>query len=261
MVTLGAKQGWRERLPAGLPELSEELLLASGEFPFTRRLLRLSRRPWAVRLANLGESLQPGSFEGLGRRKIFMNEQVLAALGGGATQVLVLGAGFDTLCLRLAPVHPEAGFIELDHPDTSRVKTRAVSSLGQPDNMTMVAADLGRNSLSAVLGDCDAWDSEAQTVVVAEGLLYYLARESVLELFAELAASTPAGSRVGFSHLLDLDSYHLAQAALRLGGEPWLSASAPEELGDYIGPGWDIIASQPARRFHDLEGLAVAELL
>jgi methyltransferase (TIGR00027 family) len=260
MVTLGAKPGWRERLPAGLPELTEELLLASRQFPFTRRALRFSRRPWAVRLADLGETLQPGSFEGLGRRKIFMNEQVLTAIAAGARQVLVLGAGFDTMCLRLAPAHPELSFFELDHPDTSRVKTRAVKRMGQPGNMELLTADLGENKLSTVLSGCDAWDSDAVSVVVAEGLLYYLPPLSVQELFAELAMVTASGSRVAFSYLHDLDSYRLAQAALQLSGEPWLSASAAEDLADYVGPGWDVINSLPGRRFHDLEGLAVTEL-
>ena len=97
------------------------------------------------------------------------------------------------------------------------------------------------------------------SVVVAEGLLYYLTPDAVIELFAELASTMAAGSRVAFSHLLDLDSYRLAQAALRISGEPWLSASATEDLPDYIGPGWRVINTRPARRFQDLEGLAVAE--
>lgn len=260
MVTLGAKPGWEERLPAGLPELSEALLLTSGQFPFSMRALRLSRRPWAVRLAQLGETLQPGTFEGLGRRKIFMDEEVQEALAGGATQVLVLGAGFDTLCMRLAPSHPEVFFLELDHPDTSAVKSQTVKKLGQPDNMEMLAADLGRQKLSEVLSGCDRWERTAVSVVVAEGLLYYLTRDAVLTLFAELAKSMASGSRVAFSHLLDLDSYRLAQAALRLSGEPWLSASSSDDLPDYVGPGWDVIARQPGRRFSDLEGLAVVEL-
>ena len=65
MVTLGAKPGWRQRLPAGLPELSEALLLAAGEYPFTDRALRFSRRPLAVGLASLGEI-------GLGREDVYI---------------------------------------------------------------------------------------------------------------------------------------------------------------------------------------------
>jgi methyltransferase (TIGR00027 family) len=259
MVTLGEKRGWRERLPAGLPELSEALLLASGEFPFTPVSLALSRRPGAVHLASLGEKLQPGSFEGLGRRKIFMDEQVEAAIAAGATQVLVLGAGFDTLCMRLAPLYPGLDFLEVDHPDTSRVKRRVVRQLGQPDNMAMVAADLARSPLSRVLADCGYWDCTGKSAVVAEGLLYYLSEADVRDLFSQLAAAVAAGSRVAFSHLFDPETYRLARAALRLGGEPWLSASSTDALPDYIGPGWDIIEARPGRRYRDLESLAVAE--
>jgi methyltransferase (TIGR00027 family) len=259
MVTLGAKPGWHERLPAGLPELSEALLLASRQFPFGPGTLRLAQRPAAVRMAELGERLQPGTFTSLGRRKIFMDQQVLAAIDAGASQVLVLGAGFDTLGLRLAPLYPELSFIELDHPATSRVKARAVRELGESENLALVAADLARMTLSDVLRDCAAWDSSARAVVVAEGLLYYLSRASVRQLFAELSRSSATGTRVAFSHLFDLHRFPLARAALRLGGEPWLSASESESLPDYVGPGWKIIASESGQRRREIEAFAVAE--
>ena len=261
MVTLGAKPGWRDRLPAGLPELSEALLLTCGEFPFSERALRLSRQPLAVGLASFGEILQPGSFEGLGRRKIFMDQQVEEAIDAGAGQVLVLGAGFDTLGLRLAAEYPGLRFFEIDHPDTGRAKARAIDALGRPDNLCLVAADLANQSLSEVLEENGEWESGALSVVVAEGLLYYLPSVAVKSLFAELSRVIPAGSRVAFSHLFDARSYRLARAALRIGGEPWLSASTTEKLPSYIGPGWEIIAARPGRRYRDLESLAVAQRL
>ena len=261
IVTLGAAPGWRERLPEGLAELSEQLLLASRQYPFSRQSLRLAKRRGAVRLARLGERFQPGTFTGLGRRKIFMNDQVLAAIDARASQVLVVGAGFDTLCLRLAPEHPAIRFVEIDHPDTSRVKRRAVEQLGRPDNMTLIAVDLGRRKLSRVLAECDVWDTAAKSVAVAEGLLYYLSRADVRQLFGQLAESAGSGSRVAFSHLFDPYTYRLARAALRIAGEPWLSASSTKDLPDYIGPGWEIIEARPGRPYRDLEGLAVAESL
>ncbi|MEE4190159.1 MAG: SAM-dependent methyltransferase [Halieaceae bacterium] len=259
MVTLGAKRGWQERLPAGLPELSEALLLACGAFPFSPRVLELARRPWAVRLASLGERLQPGAFEGLGKRKIFMDRQVCAAIDAGATQVLVLGAGFDTLCLRLAAEYPRVRFFEIDHPDTARAKQRAVKQLGQPDNVTLLAADLAKKKLSNVLSECEDWDLSACSAFVAEGLLYYLSPEVVRQLFAEIHRSCGPGSRVAFSHLFDLHRYALARAALVVEGEPWLSASEPDELEDYVGAGWGIIETQPDSSVRELEGLAVAK--
>ncbi len=261
MVTLGAKPGWHERLPAGLPELSEALLLVYGQYPFTPVALELARKPWAVRLASLGERWQPGAFEGLGRRKIFMDQQVRAAISAGASQVLVLGAGFDTLCLRLAREFPDLRFVEIDHPDTGAAKQRAVAQLGQPPNMTLLASNLAELSLSQVLAECPAWHPDEISVAVAEGLLYYLSEGSVEQLFRELYASMPAASRVAFSHLYDLRRYRLARAALNLEGEPWLSASQPEDLESYLGAGWEIIERCPDAGRRELEGLAVAARL
>ncbi len=261
MVTLGAKPGWRDRLPAGLPELSEALLLVYGAYPFTPTVLELARKPWAVRLATLGERLQPGAFEGLGKRKIFMDRQVQAAIAAGASQVLVLGAGFDTLCLGLAREYPRIRFVEIDHPDTGAAKQRAVAQLGQPSNMTLLASDLAAVSLSRVLADSPAWDTRRLSAAVAEGLLYYLPADSVQQLFRELRASMAPASRVAFSHLYDLRRYRLARAAVNAEGEPWLSASEPSDLEAYIGAGWSIVERCPDSARRELEGLAVAERL
>ncbi|MEP5764405.1 MAG: class I SAM-dependent methyltransferase [Halieaceae bacterium] len=261
MVTLGAKPGWQARLPQQLPELSEQLLLNAGLYPYSSRLLRIVKRPWAVRLGDLGESLQPGTFEGLGKRKIFMDQQVTAAIATGATQVLVIGAGFDTLCLRLAPQYPALHFVEIDHPATAAAKRRAVEHLGRPPNLSLIAADLGARPLSAVLGSCEGWDKREKSVAVAEGLLYYLSPGAVHELFAEFASSSGEASRVAFSYLQELEQHKLARLALRFAGEPWLSASPTEELAAYIGPDWRILEAPLVRRHHDLEGLAVAQKL
>jgi methyltransferase (TIGR00027 family) len=259
MVTAGASTRWAQQLPDGLAELSEALLRASGEFPFNRRSMRLAKQPFAVRMAEWGERLQPGSFGGLVRRKIFMNEQVLAAIDAGAGQALVLGAGFDTLCLRLSREFPAIRFFEVDHPDTAKAKQRAVRALEQPENMVMLAADLAQQPLSRVLAENADWNPAAKAIVVAEGLLYYLPRAAVRELFAELAVCSPRQTRVAFSHLFDPYSYRLARAALRVAGEPWLSASATRDLPAYLGPGWQIIVERAGRQYRDLEGLAVAE--
>jgi methyltransferase (TIGR00027 family) len=259
MVTLNEKPGWRERLPEGTAELSERLILAAGIRPLTPGFMRASKRRWAVRLSDLGEKFQPGTFEGLGERKLFMNEQVLATLAAGGGQVLVVGAGFDTLCLRLAPQYPDVQFVEVDHPATGAAKARAVRKLGQPGNLSLVASDLGKMSLSSALYECPAWDAGRCSAIVAEGLLYYLNRESVHSLFREAAQCCAPLSRFAFSHLTDLKRHGMARAALALFGEPWLSASRVEDLPTYLGPAWRVLETRAGGR-RDLEGFAVAEL-
>ena len=48
----------------------------------------------------------PGQFEALAHRKAFCELQVRKGIGAGAIQILVLGAGYDTMGGRLAPARP-----------------------------------------------------------------------------------------------------------------------------------------------------------
>jgi len=259
IIALNEKPEWKTRLPQGLAELTERLVLAAGVIGYGHRMIRLNKKPWSVRLYEYSETKTPGTFEGIGERKLFMDEQVLAAIEAGAKQVLVLGAGFDTLCLRVAPQFPHIQFFEVDHPATSAAKAKGVIQEGQPENMTLLAADLNQIPLLDLMQGAGRWDTSAQSIVVAEGLLIYLQDETVRQLFREVAACTGPGSRVAFSHGIKIEDYPFANAMLRLIGEPWLSSCESADLPGYIGQGWSIIATQGAHLGRGLEGYAVAE--
>lgn len=259
IIALNEKPEWKAQLPHGLVELTERLVLAAGVTNFGPWMLRLNKTPWSVRLYEYSERKVPGLFEGVGERKLFMEEQVLAAIEAGATQVLVVGAGFDTLCLRLAPLFPQVRFFEVDHPATSAAKAKGVTQEGQPENMTLLAADLGETALSALTRETQRWDATAQSVVVAEGLLIYLKEETVHQLFREVAACTGPGTRVVFSHGIRIGDYPFSLFLMRLIGEPWLSCCEPEDLPGYIGEGWSVIITKGWSKGRALEGIAVAE--
>jgi methyltransferase (TIGR00027 family) len=259
MITLNEKPEWRNRLPAGMAEMTERLILAAGVFGYDPNLIRVNKRPWIVGLSDYFESMMPGVFKGIGERKIFINDQVFAAIEAGAEQVLVIGAGFDTLCLRLAPEFPQVHFFEVDHPATSRAKAKGVKLEGQPDNMILLEADLKRHSIAELLDNEQRWDSSACSTIVAEGLFLYLREAEVLNLFEEVAKCTGPGSRFVFSHGVTVETYQFTKAWLRLIGEPWLSSCATEDLATYIGSGWSVIATHRARSKRELEGFAVAE--
>ena len=123
-----------------------------------------------IRLYEIQDLMMPGMFEAFGHRKIFMQQQVETAVEHGARQVLIVGAGFDTLCLRLAPQHPHVQFFEVDHPATSTAKARGVALEGRPANMHQIAVDLGERALSEVLSANARWQSSEPSVLVAEGL-------------------------------------------------------------------------------------------
>ena len=259
LVTLGAKDDWGKRLPAGLAEMSERLLQASGQPGMGPRMMRLSKGPWMIRAYKLQDFLMPGQFEGFGYRKIYVQEQVEAAIEHGARQVLFTGAGFDTLCMRLAPLYPDVQFIELDHPATSAAKAKGIALEGQPTNVIQVAADLGELPLSKVLSEDGRWDTSLPSVLVAEGLLQYLKDEEVRGLLVEGAACTSPGSRFVFTHAKP--GYRkLVTFLTGLVAEPWQSAVKSEDLPEYVeGTGWKIISGVDTDEAHGVERYAVAE--
>ena len=68
MVTLAKKPGWQDKLPAGIADLSEQLILSAGAFGYNSALMRLSKKQWAVGFYDGYEKFMPGIFEGLGER-------------------------------------------------------------------------------------------------------------------------------------------------------------------------------------------------
>jgi Leucine carboxyl methyltransferase len=67
-------------------------------------------------------------------RKCYIENQVRRLLPS-VKQVLVLGAGYDTLAHRLAREFPNLIFCEVDHPATSKVKLRALQRLLRTENL------------------------------------------------------------------------------------------------------------------------------
>lgn len=259
LITLSVKDDWSQRLPPDLVEITERLLLASGSPGYGSGLMRMSKQRWMIRVYQFQDRMMPGQWEGFGHRKVFMNQQVEAAIEQGARQVLVLGAGFDTLCLRLAPKYPEVRFVEIDHPSTSVAKARGIEKVGQPENMIQIAADLGERSLPKVLSEDGHWDASQRSVIVAEGLFQYLTDEEVRGLLTAAAACTSPGSRIAFSHAIPGDR-KLLSALVRLISEPWKSEVRSEDLPSYVdGTGWAMISDVDDDAEHGVERYGVAE--
>jgi methyltransferase (TIGR00027 family) len=168
--------------------------------PVARRLPGLVGRGWFRRLVSLLERITiPGMPVHFALRKRYVRNWVLRNLRGGYRQVVVLGAGFDTLCLELHARFPEVRFVEIDHPATQAVKLRALDARGaRPANVRFVPADLAHAPLDCVLAGCGGYDPAARTLFVAEGLLMYLDAGRVAALLDYVARGA---NRIAFSFL------------------------------------------------------------
>lgn len=266
VVTLGAKPGMEKLLSPGIVKASQEVLLASGVAG--PRTIRWAGSRRAVSVYEAFDWMLPGQFEAFAHRKAFFERQVRKGIGAGATQILVLGAGYDTLGWRLAPEYAEVNFFEIDHPATARLKLKGIASLGKRKNLYLIAEDLGNRRLVDVLKDNTSWDQNAGTVVLAEGLLMYLLPEAVSSLFCQCAEMVGEGSRFAFSYIPTgadgrLDAGRWTRLMLwlqKVVGEPWCWSIRPEELGSLLeDTGWKkapALVESSAR--HGVEFYAVA---
>ncbi len=122
-----------------------------------------------------------------GLRKAFIERHVRAAIGDGATQVINLGAGFDTLLYRLAEESPELHCIEVDHPATHSVKAAALSDAKHKlANLHFLPVDFTHQTLAEELGGFSGFDAQRPTVSIVEGVLMYLTPEQIHHLFSSL---------------------------------------------------------------------------
>ena len=218
----------RELLPTGTVELNSKLLVEAQLIkPW---MVELYRKPWFRSFAHwAARHTTPGQMMTLPIRKRFMDDEARRAIDEGARQLLIVGAGFDTLALRIAEQFPDVQCFEIDHPATQQVKRAAVESLKlERPNLHLVAVDLASTSLPDALEQASGWRNDATTVVAAEAVLMYLEESDVTKFLDGVRATTVAGSTLLFTHIRTDEHGELVtgkhagfmRAALKVVGEP-----------------------------------------
>ena len=229
--------------PPGSVAATYELLGAAGMLkPW---MVSLIKAPWYQRFGRgLERSILHGQMLHLVLRKRFLDDEVREAIAAGATQVLVVGGGYDTLCLRLAAEFPEVTFLELDHPPTHQSKAKAVQAIGASrTNLHLQGVDLSERSLRELLEEAECWAGDARSVVVAEGVLMYLSEQDVVAFLAAVRSSVASGSRVLATYIYQEG---LSQASLgwlggilkgflKLVGEPFRWGVGAEGIEPFLG--------------------------
>jgi len=82
-------------------------------------------------------------------RSRFAEDQLESALKRGVRQFVLIGAGFDTFCLRQPSWASELTIVEVDHPNTQQRKRTMIadSNLSLPSNVHFADIDFERESL------------------------------------------------------------------------------------------------------------------
>jgi methyltransferase (TIGR00027 family) len=158
------------------------------------------------------------------------------ARAAGIRQLIVLGAGLDTLALRLSR---EMTCIEIDHPATQRLKTQLLEFGGHADALELLPVDFTRETMTDALKRSSRYRENDPAIFVAESVLLYLSETEVRNLFKQLKARV-APTRLIFTFwqprtpINFQNATFLADWYLRKHGEPGRWAIAPEHVRAFV---------------------------
>jgi methyltransferase (TIGR00027 family) len=165
-----------------------------------------------------------------------IDDLVRDAIRGGCTQLVLLGAGYDTRATRL----PEAAstlVFEIDHPSTQARKREALGMT--PAHVRYVPLDFERDSLAHSLTDAGL-DPGRQSCVVWEGVFSYLSAEAIDLTLAALVETCAPGNLIILTYVdqrvLD-ESNPRPQpwvAAVRSVAEPFRTGLRPEHAASFF---------------------------
>lgn len=135
-------------------------------------------------------------------RTRFIDELMERAIRGGATQLVILGAGFDTRAHRFAELLKDASVIEIDYSTTQEYKKRRVEAVlgGAPANVVYAPIDFARESLRDVLRNA-GFQPRRKTYYLCEGVSMYVPEEGIKQTLRAIAAESAPGSTLLMEYL------------------------------------------------------------
>jgi methyltransferase (TIGR00027 family) len=161
-------------------------------------------------------------------RTVAIDAAVRDAIAAGATQLVILGAGYDGRAWRL-PELAGVRVFEVDHPATQGDKRAHVTQLPPAAGIVaFVPIDFEREKLAAAL-ERAGHDRSLPTCWIWEGVVMYLTRDAMRATLADVADRSAPGSTL----ILNYHTVHrglLGRLIFRLIGEPQISAWTPEEM-------------------------------
>ncbi|HEY5228791.1 MAG TPA: SAM-dependent methyltransferase [Opitutaceae bacterium] len=132
-------------------------------------------------------------------RTRFAEDALQSAISGGASQLVVLGAGLDTYAYRSA--HGDSlRIFEVDHPATQAWKKEQLASTGIsiPQSLTFAPVDFERETIADGLRAA-GFDETRRTFFMWLGVVPYLTEAAIFATLGYIA-SLPGGSHVVFDY-------------------------------------------------------------
>lgn len=156
-------------------------------------VLRRVVMEWLLRPA------RPGAASVIGRAR-YLEDQVEPALDRGVTQYVIVGAGMDSFAARRPDLRDRLRIIELDHPNTQRVKRmRLGPGHAFGDRVAYVPIDFEQEDIAYAL-QRSTFDPTQKTLFSWMGVSHYLPKPVVYDALESMRAAAPAGCEVIFDY-------------------------------------------------------------
>ncbi len=164
-------------------------------------------------------------------RTRYIDQHMLDAVKAGASQVVILGAGFESRAYRFRKELKGTKVFEVDFGPTQEYKKRRVLEvLGPPpSNLVFVPIDFTREQASAVLRKA-GYRADRKTFFIWEGVSMYLTEQAVRDFLRDIASHSNAASEIVFDHFNPFfdppanEANARLVAMLKAWGEPWIFA-------------------------------------
>jgi methyltransferase (TIGR00027 family) len=151
-------------------------------------------REWVMK-----NKITPGAYEFMIARTAFCDEMVRKALAGKTSQIVLLGAGYDTRPYRFAHLLGAARVFEVDAQPTQLHKRETLERRGVqiPAGVQYVPIDFATDDLENVLLAA-GFSKEKTALFLWEGVTYYLSKETVDRTLRAVRALSVPGSSICF---------------------------------------------------------------
>lgn len=205
-----------------------------------KRLAQLKNPLFKNMLPLMEKLIMPGISLHYVLRKLYIEDYALKCIKEGVTQVINLGAGFDTLCYRLSKRFEDVNFIEIDHPATSRLKAEAFKNEPCKDkNLTLIQVDFTQQTLEDSLAPHPQFSNDRPTLFISEGVLVYLTEDQVRHQLRILREMTKIKPKLIFTYsepdaLKKQNNAIILRLYLKMKGEPLNWTIMSNELGDFL---------------------------
>ena len=137
-------------------------------------------------------------------RTQYIDGALRRAAADGATQVVVLGSGFDSRAYRFHDAHPQLRFFEVDLPATiESKKSRLAAIYGEvPAYVRYAPIDFDTQKLGDVLPPL-GFDAAQKTFFILEGVTMYVKEAGDAATLRFIARNSAPGSRVVYDYVLE----------------------------------------------------------